>query len=45
MAAYALSRSPNNRDIKCTQESTYTMENISEINNTEELCKGTFPIS
>ena len=40
----ALSQLPNNGDQKTTQDSGYTTEIMSEINDIEELSEGNFPI-
>ena len=45
IAIYALSRLPNNVNQETTHESTYTMEKMSELYDTEELPEGTFPLS
>ena len=45
MVAYALSRLPLNGHEDTTQKSTYQIQIVSEINDTEELSEGTFPIN
>ena len=41
----SLSNFPNNWNQKATQEYNYITETMSEINDTEELSKGKFPIN
>ena len=44
IAAYVISKLPNNSNQETTHEQTYTMETMSKINDNKYLPEGTFPL-